>query len=444
MDSPRRSLARSRTTRARQDPGQGLTQQAEHCPFPWPRTVARTLSGLFLLPRRALHLPRYPLYAPGEPRRGDYEYFFRRCHRYLSCQAARFLLFGGDFLTLADEAAVDLAADLSGFWSGFYREHFPDQHGEVLRYQGHTGYRDLVAKHSGHRIVSPHPFDSAHIPAERYYLDDPDLVVRLNDKGRIGELTGRVPRAEVLGAAAFARGLWRGRWPLPFVLKIAAPSGGGDGVALCEVEADVREARSRFAGHRVKVEQLIGDIRNNFNIQLQVAPNGEVAYIGGSVQRVEGGRYGGNLIDPQWVPPRPVARVCDQAARAAAALGWHGVCGLDLLEDAEGEVWLIDPNFRLNGSTPFFFLGDYLATRHRRPQLATGYFHYAGPPVELLDRFRREIHRRELVPIGACYDSREDGVTRLYAAVVSDDDPQAIPGLVAALAARGLAAGIGL
>jgi hypothetical protein len=402
------------------------------------------LSDLFALPGPALHLPRYPLYRPGEKRAGDFAYFFRRGERYLSCQAARFLLLGGSFITLAEQAAVDLASDVSSYWSGFYRDRFAGQIGEVLRYTGPTGYRHRVAEHPGMKVVSPHPFDSSQIPAERYYLDDPALAVRLNDKGRLHELTERVPRHERLSPEVFARGQWRGRWPLPFVVKLTQPSGGGDGVVLCRDENDYREARYRFIGRPVKVEQYLQDVRNNYNVQLQITPEGRLAYIGGSVQRVLCGTYAGNRIDPEWVPPAPVAAVCDQAARAAAALGWHGVCGLDLIEDGAGEVWLIDPNFRLNGSTPFFLLGDYLSARHRRPQLTTGYFCYPGAPAELFDRFRREIHRCALVPVGAHYDYREDGITRLYAAVASDGDPEAHAGLLRAFAAKQLISGIGL
>jgi hypothetical protein len=301
-----------------------------------------------------------------------------------------------------------------------------------------------VAEHPRLRVVSPHPFDSTHVPAKRFYLNNPALVVRLNDKGRLPELTDRVPRYERLSADEFERGHWRGRWPLPFVVKLTEPAGGGDGVVLCRREHDLREARSRFAGRPVKIEHYLQDIRNNYNVQLQVTPGGRLAYIGGSVQRVQCGAYAGNCIDPRWVPPAAVAAVCDQAAQAAAALGWHGVCGLDLIEDGAGAVWLIDPNFRLNGSTPFFLLGAYLTRYHRRPQLTTGYFCYPGTPVELFERFRREILRGALVPVGAHYDSSEDGITRLYGAVVSDDDPQAHAGLLSAFAAKQLLAGIGL
>lgn len=411
---------------------------------PWPWSTANSFSDLFSLGRRVLHLPRYPRYDPGDERVGDFDYFFLRGERYLSCQAARFLLFGGDFITLADQAGVDLAADISNYWSGFYREHFAGQIGKVLRYAGRTGFRHRIAEYPELPVVSPHPFDSAYVPAGRYYLDAPSLAVRLNDKGRLHELSDRVLRHERLAPETFASGRWRDRWPLPFVVKLIEPSGGGDGVVLCRHERDGQEAQRRFAGRPVKIEHYLQDVRHNYNVQLQITPDGGLAYIGGSVQRVQCGAYAGNDIDPQWIPPAPVAAVCDQAARAAAALGWHGVCGLDLIADGEGEVWLIDPNFRLNGSTPFFLLGDYLTDRHRHPRLTTGYFCYPGTPTELFDRFRREIHRGALVPVGAHYDPREDGITRLYAAVASDGDPQLSAALISAFAAKRLLPGIGL
>ncbi len=410
----------------------------------WSRFSGRSFAELYAFPSPVIHLPRYPSYGENERRAGDYDYFYLRSHRYRSCQAARFMLFGGDMMTLADEAAVDLTADVSGYWSGFFREHFPESIGEIVRYRGAKGYREFILDHPGYRVLTPHPFDSSHIPAERFYLDDPDLVVRLNDKGRIAELTSHVIHAEILEPEDFERGRWRERWPLPFVLKLTEASGGGDGVVLCSGENDVNEARHRFHGRRVKVEQWIHDVRNNFNVQLRVTPQGEIACIGGSVQKVSQGRYGGNLMGLDWQPPAAVSAICDQVVKAAVGLGWYGVCGLDVIEDETGAMYMIDPNFRLNGSTPFFFLGDYLASRHQAPQLSTGYFCYPGTPAELFDRFRREIHLRQLAPVGAYYDPREDGMTRIYAALVSDADPEQHATMAAAFARRSLLPGIRL
>lgn len=410
----------------------------------WDRFDGHSFAELYGFDSTVIHLPRYPGYEPGELRSWDFDYFYLRSSRYRSCQSCRFLLFGGGLITLADTAAVDLFQDVSDYWSGYFREHFPSPGSEVVHYSGEYGYREFIASNPRYAVLTPHPYDSSHIPMERNYLRDPGLVVRLNDKGRMDELTHHLVLSENLLPDLFAADDWRERWPLPFVVKITEASGGGDGVVLCDSESKLAEARERFAGRMVKVEQWIHGIRNNFNVQLRVSERGEVSFIGGSVQKIEDGRYGGNVIDPSWEPPDPVVTVCDQAAKAAADMGWYGVCGLDIIENEEGELFLIDPNFRLNGSTPFFLLGDYLNSRLRLPQLSTGYLCYPGTPVEFFERFKRDIHLRRLVPIGVHYEQGGDGNTRIYAALVSDGDPEELEYLAAEFEQRSLKPGIHL
>ncbi len=411
----------------------------------WVAFSGRTIADAYPSAAGGFHLPRYPCYRPDESVAGDFGYFYLRSTRYLSCQAARFLLVGGSLTTLVDTQAVDLTSDLPGYWNGFYREHFAGQAGEVVKYQGHCGYRDPLLAAPHRRIVAPHPFDSAYIPADRYYLDQPGLIVQLNDKGRMHELSSRVAPFRCYEPEAFRAGAWRARWRLPFVVKVTGASGGGDGVLICHSEAQVGEAQRRFEGRRVKVERYLAEPRNNYNVQLAVAPSGEIRFLGGSAQRLEGQtRYGGNLIDLDWQPAPELRRVGLEIARTAWGLGWHGLCGLDLIETRDGEICFIDPNFRVNGSTPFFFLRDYLATHHRRPQLLTGYFCYAGRPEELFQRFSREIERKILAPVGAYYDPSEDGITRIYAALVSDGDAGRLPALQHLFEKKSLVPGIGL
>ncbi len=411
----------------------------------WVPFAGRTLADAYPTAAGGFHLPRYPCYRAGESLAGDFGYFYLRGPRYLSCQAARFLLVGGSLTTLVDEHSVDLRSDLPGYWNGFYREHFADQAGELIRYRGNCGYREAVLGAPHRRVVAPHPFDSAYIPADRYYLDRPGLIVQLNDKGRMRDLTLRVAPFRCYEPEAFRAGVWRSRWRLPFVVKLTEASGGGDGVRICRTETDLHEAQERFAGRRVKVERYLADARNNYNVQLAVAPGGEIRYLGASSQRLDDQtRYGGNLIDLEWRPGPEVRRVCQEIARAAWDLGWHGLCGLDLIETGDGEIYFIDPNFRVNGSTPFFFLGDYLATHHRHPQMLTGYFCYPGRPEELFQRFSREIERKILAPVGAHFDPTEDGITRIYAALVSDGDAERLPALQDLFEKKSLMPGIGL
>ncbi len=405
--------------------------------------VGRTVADAYETSAAAMHLPRYPRYRDDEPVNARYRYYYSRSARYCCCQSARFVLFGGEVTTLVEAGVYDPTRDLSSWWNGFYREQFAAQAGEVIKYHGTQGYRAYLTANPASRVITPHPYDDSHIPRDRFYLNTPDVVTRLNDKGEMRELSRHAVPYQVYDAASFAAEHWRDDWQLPFVVKLTTPSGGGDGVCLCRDWDDVAEAKRRFAGQTVKLERYLSDIRRNINVNLCVTPSGAVSLLGGSLQRVEDdAKYLGNLIDLDWQPDATLREICVEIAANAARMGWHGVCGLDLIETADGEYHFIDPNFRLNGSTPFFLMRDYFATHFEAPTLATGYYTYAGDPVAFLDEFRAEIECKRLAPIGIYYDPSADDLTRVYAALTTEADLDELAGLQALLARKRLRAGI--
>lgn len=381
----------------------------------------RTVSDSYGLEQGGIHLPRYPHFDRSRQRRGGY--FYARSQRYLNCQSARFVLVGGELITLIDESAIDPTRDLDGWWSGYYREHFGEQQGEIIKFSQREEMCRYIAEHPRTPVVAPHPYDEVGVPSRCFYLDDPSLILRLNDKGRMNELSSRTIPYCLYSAEAFARDEWKPEWRLPFVVKLTEPSGGGDGVAICLTEADIERAKQRFAGRMVKIEHYIDNPANNYNINLRVDKTGQARFIGGSLQQVSSeGKYAGNFIDLGWRPSADLEDLCIEIANNAWQAGWHGVCGLDILENSDGELYFMDPNFRLNGSTPFYLLRDYFGTHYQQPILETGYFHYRGDPVAFLDAFKTEIERKILAPIGLYFDPKHDGKTRVYAAIAAEGD----------------------
>ncbi len=403
----------------------------------------RTVSDSYGLEQGGIHLPRYPHFDCSRAGRGGY--FYARSERYLNCQSSRFVLVGGELITLIDKSAIDPTRDLDGWWNGYYREHFGNQRGDVIKVSRRQDICRYVADHPETPVVAPHPYDHAGVPSRNFYLGDPSLIVRLNDKGRMDELSSHTIPFSLYSAQAFARDEWKPEWRLPFVVKLTEPSGGGDGVAICLTDADVQTAKRRFAGRMVKIEHYIDNPANNYNINLQVSEAGHIRFIGGSLQQVSSeGKYSGNFIDLGWRPSEALEQVCLEIANNAWRAGWHGVCGLDILEDRDGKLYFMDPNFRLNGSTPFYFLREYFGTHYQRPMLETGYFNFPGEPTAFLDAFKSEIEKKILAPIGLYYDPDHDGKTRIYAAIAAENDPDEIRYRKRQLAEKQLLPGIDL
>ena len=59
----------------------------------------------------------------------------------------------------------------------------------VLPKSGHYGFIDIVAARPDFTVISPHPYDSAFVPAKQYYLDDPTAVVDVSSKGKISKIS---------------------------------------------------------------------------------------------------------------------------------------------------------------------------------------------------------------------------------------------------------------
>lgn len=408
------------------------------------RYTGCTVSDAYATGNNGIHMPRYPYYADYDLP-GNCHYYYRRSTQYLTCQTARFLLIGGETTTLVKEGVIDPSRDLNPWWHGFFREHFQHQIGEVVKYAGGHTYLAYLGDHPHAKLVVPHPYPPDQIGSDHYYLHNPDVIVRLNDKGRMAEISSHCIPYQVYDAATFAGHGWQAEWQLPFVIKLAAPSGGGDGVAICRSAQDVQDAQTRFAGHRVKVETFIGGYEDNYNLNLHVDRAGTIRFIGGSSQRVSASaRYEGNYIDLGWYPSPELEAIGVEIARNAWQLGWFGVCGLDVIKAADGKLYFIDPNFRLNGSTPFHFIREYFFTHFQRPNLETGYFCYPGDPLAFLEAFRTEIEKKTLVPVGLYHDPRYDQNTRVYLAQVTDNDVEAHASLRKGLAQRHLLPGIHL
>lgn len=409
-----------------------------------PRTFqGETVAEAYHLHGEVVHLPRYPYYRGVAGLTNDFPYFYRRSELYLNCQASRFTLFGGQLLTLIERGVLDPLRDLSSYWNGFYWEHFANQVGFVIHYDEVDGYRKFINQHPDYRVIAAHPFDTSHIPSHQFYLENPELIVRLNDKGRMHELSSYAIPSRNYSPEQFCQETWRDEWTLPLVVKLTEPCGGGDGVVICQDQAAMDYAKGLFARRHVKIEPYIQDVKNNYNVTLNVAPNGQITFVGGSIQKVSGaGKCSGNYIDLNWKPNAVLWNICMEIVDKAYALGWYGMCGLDIIETEGGEFFFIDPNFRLSGSTPFYLMRRYFKTCFKMPILETGYFHFAGNPEELLDRFHQEIERKVLAPIGFHYLGGEESITRIYAALVTDGDLEEYAVLKQSLADKHLLPGL--
>jgi hypothetical protein len=231
---------------------------------------------------------------------------------------------------------------------------------------------------------------------------DTALLAWLNDKYNLSKLVpaeNLVARRLVEGTAEITEAL--NALKPPIVLKNAETpaSSGGKGVLVLRARRHTAVARKQFATcQRMVIENYINPLRN-FCVQFGILPDGTVQFLGATEQICSRrGTYKGNLIDPEVRPLDTTVTLGRRIAEAGAGLGFRGVAGFDILEDAAGRSVAVDLNFRPNASTPFLMLYQDLCAK-RKMRVARFAFCFAqGPLALLLLRLRPALEMGWLVP----------------------------------------------
>lgn len=223
-------------------------------------------------------------------------------------------------------------------------------------YHDQNSYYDLLDKYNGNheKIVVNYPHLPEEINKETYSVD-PNLLVYLNNKKNLDEIVPHenLPRRKVLSSSDF---LQNKNLPfnLPFVVKAATnePSGGGFEVVICKNTKNLQYAKELFKScDFVVVEEFIA-IKENYCVQFVQTYKNRLIYIGSAEQIIsEDGKYKGNWITKENQPPNKVVEIGKQIMEKAVSLGYWGIAGIDIVIGEDNQIYVIDLNFRMNGST---------------------------------------------------------------------------------------------
>lgn len=219
--------------------------------------------------------------------------------------------------------------------------------------------RALAGILSPKKFIMAQPYTNACLQT-RFALP-PALTLWLNDKWNLPQYVPStfLPEryAEFPSGAVFA--FSPQLFPMPCVVKISS-SCAGHGVRICHSQEEFRHAQDEFAKVKtaIIVEERIEAIRN-FGIQFGIPsdPAQEIELIGVSEQlTTPEGAFIGGLVDPAHLFAR-IDGINDlllhHVLPTVREMGWYGIGGCDVLVDRRNRFFIVDPNFRMTGMTPF-------------------------------------------------------------------------------------------
>ncbi|NRA98720.1 MAG: hypothetical protein HRU32_02700, partial [Rhodobacteraceae bacterium] len=224
----------------------------------------------------------------------------------------------------------------------------------------------LVA--DGKRLFWPYPLSAGRFE-DTAHLVPPDLWLALNSKENLGAIApqGAMPGRRVLDLEAC-------KWPAgagSVFLKSADGMATGWGYAVRHVSSanEMEAAKSDFRAMeitRVVAENAI-EVTACWCANLGVVDAG-VTFLGAAEQVFSApGKQAASRIDPARPLPSAGVSLAIALAEAGRARGFRGICGFDIGVTRDGSVYVFDPNFRINSSTPQVMFHDSAAARSGFP-----------------------------------------------------------------------------
>ncbi|MCX4473505.1 hypothetical protein C5N14_30325 [Micromonospora sp. MW-13] len=224
-----------------------------------------------------------------------------------------------------------------------------------------------------------------------------DLLARLNNKTVLETLVAPeyLPRRQVATPAQVRQIVQQDRRP-----AVIKPAGAEvySGIAIFTRRLRERLNRSLFNQLEQVSDQWIVEeevaFRTVWGLQFGVTESGSVEYFGASVHLPQPtSTWVGCVMDDDQ-PPAELIEALTAGVRKASALGYRGYCSFDAGISRDGELRVIDPNFRVSGATSSLLHRSSLLGQH--PCAMTTFFSLA-PGVDAEPILAPFIDRGQLV-----------------------------------------------
>ena len=150
------------------------------------------------------------------------------------------------------------------------------------------------------------------------------------------------------------------------------------------------------------VSQFIKNTVQNYCVQFYVNKAGDITLIGTTSQLVtEEGNYLGGLIHYRETDMSKFFEMIAAVGEYAHQQGYFGFIGFDVLEDSDGELYAIDANFRVNGSTPLCLQRHTLLGQGKEVAQYSSDYRMDGTLDSILVSLKTELERLDFIILSA-------------------------------------------
>ncbi|WP_088892451.1 ATP-grasp domain-containing protein [Leptolyngbya ohadii] len=286
----------------------------------------------------------------------------------------------------------------------YWREHFGFRDRQAERMDCSTYLEDLSQGNRIDRLITLFPFD--HLLPDKHAVD-PDTHYRLLSKATLSQLGVPCPTYQTYRLAQ--TDLEQIPLPAQFPYLIKTSHGlSGEGTYIIRSASDLNycleELRKYLKIHLLEtliVSEFVKHEVNNYCVQFYVNKAGEITLIGVTQQLVSPeGNYLGGWIDYTHDLSQFHSMIA-AVGQYAHQQGYFGVIGFDVLEDRDGQLYAIDANFRINGSTPLCLQRHKLLKLNKTIAKYSSDYRMEGTLDAILTRLRPHLERKDFLILSA-------------------------------------------
>lgn len=286
----------------------------------------------------------------------------------------------------------------------YWREHFGFHDRQAERIDCSTYLDDLSQGNPIDRLITLFPFD--HLLPEKHAVN-PDTHYRLLSKATLSQLGVLCPIYQTYHLDQTPLD----QIPLPaqFPYLVKTSHGlSGEGTYIIRSANDLNYCLEELKKYlkinlleTIIVSEFVKHEVNNYCVQFYVNKAGEITLIGVTQQLVSPeGNYLGGWIDYT----RDLSQFHQMIAavgKSAHQQGYFGVIGFDVLEDRDGQLYVIDANFRINGSTPLCLQRHKLLKLNKTIAKYSSDYRMEGTLDTILTRLMPQIDRKDFLILSA-------------------------------------------
>ncbi|WP_250121668.1 ATP-grasp domain-containing protein [Chroococcidiopsis sp. CCMEE 29] len=286
----------------------------------------------------------------------------------------------------------------------YWRDHFGFSYSSMETMDCSVYLDELSQSDQFVKAIALFPFD--HLKPEKHAVD-PDTHYHLLSKVTLAQLGVQCPKYESYNLHAFS--LEDIQLPqFPYLIKTSHGLS-GEGTYIIKSTSELNYCLEELRKYldiqlldTIIVSQFVKNEVQNYCVQFYVNKAGDITLIGTTSQLVSPeGNYLGGLIHYRKTDMSRFFEMIAAIGQYAHQQGYFGFIGFDVLEDQDGQLYAIDANFRVNGSTPLCLQRHTLLGLGKEVAKYSSDYHMDGTLDSILINLKPELERKDFIILSA-------------------------------------------